>query len=321
MVHGTSSIDTNEASSGGKDREDLLALFTEVWSNCSGKQQLSAIYMLRKLQDFLLNIIIRCYRLIKAVDVFLQYLLENKSAAPRAQDLIDIHPSADAQPTSDAGYQTDSLGGFPTSYSSSARIYAQATHNHASSHSNCRVSKNSNMVATVGKFLELIDSSSLWRKLPAELRIMMWKLSIPQSRVVDVVYDSDQERYFSLKTPVPNILHICSESRDLGMEHYKQQYFGTKDHLPNIYMDLQCDILLMDEWGANSHTETPHFATVPFGKDICESPIQTVSWVKMAIYACLFCKAYCLITQEILSQLQTHPKEATLTHRYRARSY
>jgi len=43
-------------------------------------------------------------------------------------------------------------------------------------------------------------------KLPPELRRPIWRFAIPNGRIVDIVYDEEQDRYFSFHAQVPAIL-------------------------------------------------------------------------------------------------------------------
>jgi hypothetical protein len=47
---------------------------------------------------------------------------------------------------------------------------------------------------------------TLFLGLPTELRFEIWQYAIPAGRVVDIVYDKEQDRYFSFHTKVPTVL-------------------------------------------------------------------------------------------------------------------
>ena len=89
---------------------------------------------------------------------------------------------------------------------------------------------------------------SRFGRLPAELRIDIWELTIPrQQRIVNLIYDAGQDRYFSFNSTVPTLLHVCSESRQIGLKEYKL-CFGTKSHPASIPFCHSRDILLLDDW-------------------------------------------------------------------------
>lgn len=50
----------------------------------------------------------------------------------------------------------------------------------------------------------------IFKNLSAELRNMIWKLSLPGSRVVDIIYDKEQDKYLSFHSKPPTILHTVS---------------------------------------------------------------------------------------------------------------
>lgn len=89
--------------------------------------------------------------------------------------------------------------------------------------------------ATFDKSVDsLLKNLSFWCKLPTELRIMIWKFSIPLPRVVDVRYDYERDQYSTLHSRVPGLLYIDSVSRDIGLKVYAS-LFRTSNYPPNIY--------------------------------------------------------------------------------------
>lgn len=61
----------------------------------------------------------------------------------------------------------------------------------------------------------------LFKKLPLELRTMIWKYAAREERVVEISYDEtiDSSRLLS-KTLVPGIIHACQESQDVNLKIY-----------------------------------------------------------------------------------------------------
>ncbi|KAF4624176.1 hypothetical protein G7Y89_g13995 [Cudoniella acicularis] len=72
--------------------------------------------------------------------------------------------------------------------------------------------------------------------------------------VVDLVYDKDQNRYFSFHAKIPTILHLCLESRVVGLKTYQpffrstHQIYGTTVRPPLIPFDPKRDCILFDDW-------------------------------------------------------------------------
>src|ERR1700712_537320 len=56
-------------------------------------------------------------------------------------------------------------------------------------------------------FLPAPTTFPKFKKLAPELRHMIWKLSLPGPRVVDIIYDKNQDKYFSFHSQVPSLLH------------------------------------------------------------------------------------------------------------------
>jgi len=88
-----------------------------------------------------------------------------------------------------------------------------------------------------------------FQELPAELRIAIWTLLI-EPRVVPIV-ESNGQVYSTC--PVPVILHICHESRQIGLKFYETSIglvyanltdcFGRDYKEPLIYFNSKLDIL------------------------------------------------------------------------------
>lgn len=95
---------------------------------------------------------------------------------------------------------------------------------------------------------------SLFATMPLEIRANIWKAFIPGGRVVDVIFSEDQDRYFSFGATVPTVLHVCQESRRVGLKAYTL-CFGTESHPASIPFDLTADCLLFDNWLTASETK------------------------------------------------------------------
>lgn len=91
--------------------------------------------------------------------------------------------------------------------------------------------------------------------LPAEIRWMIWELSMPDPRVVVIsMKETPVSRYTWSSSPIPNLLHICQESRRAALNHYELAFplSKTSDHdsrvrksdgVPRIFFDYSKDIL------------------------------------------------------------------------------
>jgi hypothetical protein len=108
---------------------------------------------------------------------------------------------------------------------------------------------------------------TLFPKLPAEIRLMIWKLALPGPRVVSVtqtkrvtqtkkaksMIQSLDKRGFRLTYGygrdcghIPTILlHICQESRSLALRRFKPFLGSPWDDIP-IHFDFKADTLIID---------------------------------------------------------------------------
>ncbi|KAH7125068.1 hypothetical protein B0J13DRAFT_647296 [Dactylonectria estremocensis] len=95
----------------------------------------------------------------------------------------------------------------------------------------------------------------LFSKLPTELRLKIWNLSLPPRRIVPILYNTKSLSFASrLQTPhpsqsgctssasIPANLHVCHESRLRAMRSY-QLCFGVTRNLGQIFFDARQDIL------------------------------------------------------------------------------
>ena len=81
--------------------------------------------------------------------------------------------------------------------------------------------------------------------LPIKIRTLILSIAFPP-RVVNIIYDIVQDRYFSFNSSVPKVPHINRESRQMALKTH-QLCFGTHSHEPRIYFDIHKDILLFDD--------------------------------------------------------------------------
>lgn len=80
-----------------------------------------------------------------------------------------------------------------------------------------------------------------FKKLPAELRIKIWKQSMYQ-RVVKISYDLGSKFYST--TRIPGALQACKESREVYQRYYKLA-FGGLGRLGTTYVNFEIDIIFL----------------------------------------------------------------------------
>jgi hypothetical protein len=109
-------------------------------------------------------------------------------------------------------------------------------------------------------------------EMPAQVKENIWRYFIPAGRVVDIVYCKYEDRFFSFGAIVPAVLHVCQESRRIGLQVYTL-CFGTKSHAPSIPFDFSADCLLFDDWLAGVETSTQDLSTTLSCRDNLKSLI------------------------------------------------
>jgi hypothetical protein len=93
-----------------------------------------------------------------------------------------------------------------------------------------------------GKF----DSFILFPQLPVELRLKIWKLSLPGPRVVLLKQDSfPPTKSFRSPAEIPVALAVCRESRQEALIFYEFA-FGVHEFPGEICFDFSIDSILLD---------------------------------------------------------------------------
>jgi hypothetical protein len=92
--------------------------------------------------------------------------------------------------------------------------------------------------------VKALKEFTLFAKLPSELRLRIWKFSLPGPRCLELWY---HERYKQYQAPaiLPQALQVCNESRQEALKHYKTT-FGSLGSPGRIYFDFEVDILLLN---------------------------------------------------------------------------
>ena len=87
----------------------------------------------------------------------------------------------------------------------------------------------------------------------------IWKEACSEPRIVEVDISaypaegpaSTANRNYTTRTPTPAVLHVCSEARQIGLEHYNRTfrrpfYFNVKDPKEHIiYVNFEQDTILL----------------------------------------------------------------------------
>lgn len=95
-----------------------------------------------------------------------------------------------------------------------------------------------------------LTSFNLFPQLPVELRLRIWRHSLPVPRKVRVYPNANALATSHIATSwasrevVPTVLHICRESRAEGLLHY-QLTFGSNNQTPQVYFNYAKDCLVL----------------------------------------------------------------------------
>jgi hypothetical protein len=109
--------------------------------------------------------------------------------------------------------------------------------------------------------MPIATTFELFPKLPPELRLRIWGYTI-LPRVIDLIYDQERDQFLSFNSMVPAILHVCRESRMVGLEvESLKPTFGTDSHSPKIWFDFARDVLFFDDWMSACSFKFRYFPT------------------------------------------------------------
>ncbi|TGO46123.1 hypothetical protein BOTNAR_0612g00030 [Botryotinia narcissicola] len=108
-----------------------------------------------------------------------------------------------------------------------------------------------------------------FQELSFELREMIWKLTLPGARIIDVVYDPDQDKYSSFHSKPPSLLHTNKEARSFAQKVYNL-CFPTPSYPANIYIRYDIDVVYFSDWLTGYKYEEngwfEHVSIGPLGK-------------------------------------------------------
>jgi hypothetical protein len=97
---------------------------------------------------------------------------------------------------------------------------------------------------------EALEEFTPFPKLPIELRLRIWKFTLPGPRILEVAYceagsDSDMPEKFGVATRPPVALRVCRESRREASRFYTLS-FGSENWASKIYFDFSIDTLYLN---------------------------------------------------------------------------
>jgi len=90
----------------------------------------------------------------------------------------------------------------------------------------------------------LVKSFTLFPLLPTELRLKVWKFTLPGPRILELRYDKKHAEFISVAR-LPRALFICKESREETLKHYDFS-FGIDEGSSKVLVDFSVDILLLN---------------------------------------------------------------------------
>ncbi len=93
------------------------------------------------------------------------------------------------------------------------------------------------------QYLACEATFTIFQKLPAELRRMIWRHFLPGSRIVEIIWDEGTGVCRS-PCPLPIALSVNKQSREVALECYKL-CLGTLDAPAKVYFDMKVDQLYL----------------------------------------------------------------------------
>ncbi|KAE9380302.1 hypothetical protein N431DRAFT_395026 [Stipitochalara longipes BDJ] len=135
-----------------------------------------------------------------------------------------------------------------------------------------------------------------FNKLPLELRLKIWKMTIEERRLVPIRTSKDRLG-FNSPTPIPAALHVCSESREVALKTYKLSFGSRTDSFKaRIFFNFDQDTLYFrSERDRNSNL--PHTCIGVFGTGINEQERNRIQSVVIDINTATFASRYVNLQQ------------------------
>ena len=90
--------------------------------------------------------------------------------------------------------------------------------------------------------IEPLEAFEPFRKLPIELREMIWKEGLPEARVIYLEKSKKHEKAIFCRARVPNLLHVNQESRQVAKKSY-QLSLATASSPGHTYVNRDIDYI------------------------------------------------------------------------------
>ncbi|KAE8451998.1 hypothetical protein EG329_002163 [Mollisiaceae sp. DMI_Dod_QoI] len=95
---------------------------------------------------------------------------------------------------------------------------------------------------------QLGKTFTVFRKLPIELRYMIWTMSLPGQRVLEIKRlheEDDSAPEYRSAARIPTALHVCRESRKLAQRSYSLSFGPSIEDSGRIYFDKEIDVVFL----------------------------------------------------------------------------
>jgi 2EXR family len=139
--------------------------------------------------------------------------------------------------------------------------------------------------------------------LPAEIRLEIWKLATPKSRILRVKVEptSTSATLFGPFSPVPTILHVCHESRHFGLTIFRRGFQDISDGLNDFYWNPSIDTVYLVLF--HDGVEPPRPVEI---LSLCTEMIPDVQHLALPLTYWLY-RSLATVDSPILSRLATFP--------------
>ncbi|EPE37064.1 hypothetical protein GLAREA_09227 [Glarea lozoyensis ATCC 20868] len=89
-----------------------------------------------------------------------------------------------------------------------------------------------------------------FRKLPVEIRLIIWRKACGTPRVVEIIYNPNRRKWnkFPSRTLTPALLHVCREARTEGLKCYEMlPGYGDRNQYRETYVNWEVDYIFLAE--------------------------------------------------------------------------
>ncbi|EPE37043.1 hypothetical protein GLAREA_09206 [Glarea lozoyensis ATCC 20868] len=158
-----------------------------------------------------------------------------------------------------------------------------------------------------------------FQKLPTKLRLMIWKITCSNPRVIEVLHGKTKFENNPSNTPVPALLHVCREARAEGLKVYeKLPDCGDLHRYGTTYVNWEVDHILLEDCILDSQTHNPQHSLLHDDFQKCRHLVLGASRMKSFIFPQIGRNYYGIMTTakkalktikiESLTVLMTRPK-------------